>query len=607
MPANTLLFIKNSIAAVIYCCSLLSFSLAQDNPDKNSHLLKVKISDKDSLLLLQQFKLQTSFGSSDELLSYVQKIPAELALRGYPVASVDSITNDGTTTTIILYAGDKYKLVNLRTDSVEQAALHAIGFTDLSMLNKPVDFNQLHNLQQKLLMYYENSGYPFAAVYLDSISISENAVSAILKADKSVLYRVDSLRVFGKVNLKKTFLQHYLDVPVKSVYNKNTLSLVDKRISELSYVTQVQPSDITMLGNGSVLNLYLAAKPSSQVNFLIGFLPGGGDDNKLQLTGDVNLDLKNMLGGGESILIKWQQLQKKSPRLNLGFNQPYIFNSPFGFDFLFDLFKKDSSFLQLNTQIGVLYALSNLQSGTFFLQFQNTSLLNGGIDTNVVKSLKRLPDNIDVKAVNAGMTYQYINTNYRRNPREGNELLLTGSVGIKNIKRNSEITGIKDPAFNYTALYDSLKSRSYQLRFKFHGAHYFPFGKFATLKTAVSSGALFSPETFRNELYQIGGYKLLRGFDEESIFASRYLVASLEYRLLINMNSYVFFFGDAGMVKNKYQLVNIKNNFLSTGLGLLLETKLGLLNISFAVGKRDDVKFKLGQATKLHFGYINYF
>ncbi len=607
MPANSLLSIKNAIAAVIYCCSLLTFSFAQDSTALNTHLLKIKLSDKDSLLPLQDLTWQSSFDNDVAMLAYIKKIPSQLALRGYPLASVDSIANEGRLTTVFLYVGDRYELISLNTDSIEKDALREIGFTDKSYSKKALDFNQLQNLQQKLLTHYENTGYPFASVYLDSISILDNRLSATLKSDKSVLYHVDSIRVYGKVNLKKKFLQHYLEIPMHSVYSKRTLALVDKRISELTYVTQVRPSDVTMLGNGSVLNLYLASKPTSQINFLVGFLPGSGDDNKLQLTGDVNLDLKNLLGGGESILLKWQQLQKKSPRLNLGFNQPYIFNSPFGLDFLFDLFKKDSSFLQLNAQIGVQYALSALKSGTFFLQFQNTSLLNGGIDTNVIKSSKRLPDNIDVKAVNAGITYQFINTNYRLNPRQGNELTVTGSVGIKNIKQNNEITGIKDPAFNYTSLYDSLKGRSYQLRLKMYGAHYFPFGKYATLKTAVSGGALFSPDIFRNELYQIGGYKLLRGFDEESIYATRYLVGSLEYRLLVNTNSYVFFFVDAGLAKNKYQFVNVKNNFISSGLGLLFETKLGLLNISFAVGRRDDVKFNLSQATKLHFGYINYF
>jgi hypothetical protein len=53
--------------------------------------------------------------------------------------------------------------------------------------------------------------------------------------------------------------------------------------------------------------------------------------------------------------------------------------------------------------------------------------------------------------------------------------------------------------------------------------------------------------------------------------------------------------------------VNSNNQFTGVGLGILFETKAGLLNISYAAGKRNDVKFNLREASKLHFGYINYF
>jgi outer membrane translocation and assembly module TamA len=53
--------------------------------------------------------------------------------------------------------------------------------------------------------------------------------------------------------------------------------------------------------------------------------------------------------------------------------------------------------------------------------------------------------------------------------------------------------------------------------------------------------------------------------------------------------------------------VNLTNTFIGTGIGLAFETKFGLLNISYAVGKRDDVKFNIREASKIHFGYINYF
>ncbi|MEO5984357.1 MAG: BamA/TamA family outer membrane protein, partial [Ferruginibacter sp.] len=240
-------------------------------------------------------------------------------------------------------------------------------------------------------------------------------------------------------------------------------------------------------------------------------------------------------------------------------------------------------------------------------QFQSTSLLSGGIDTNFIKSQKTLPLNIDVSSVNAGLQYEINSTNYLFNPRTGSYGNLTGSVGIKKVKQNNIITGIKDPAFNYVSLYDSIKSKGYQLRLKVAAAHYIPIGKYSTLKTALTGGLFISPEIFRNELFQIGGYSLLRGFDEESIYTNGFGVASAEYRVLVSRNSYFFLFTDGAVARAKYQSVNSTNNFISAGLGLLYETKAGLINISFALGKRNDVPFNLREAAKLHFGYINYF
>ena len=80
-----------------------------------------------------------------------------------------------------------------------------------------------------------------------------------------------------------------------------------------------------------------------------------------------------------------------------------------------------------------------------------------------------------------------------------------------------------------------------------------------------------------------------------------------EYRYLVGLNSYLFGFADVGLVQNKFQDVNSNNRFTGLGLGILFETKAGLLNVSYAVGLRDDVNFNIREASKLHFGYINYF
>ena len=595
----SILYYRFSIILLVNFC-IVTYVAAQ-------YQLRINYLDKDSTFQPQVLKLQTNFTGQLQCIEYINKLPVLLNIKGYSGVSIDQISHDTTYTQIDLYLGVQQKKVQLRTDGIEKKALDEIGFISKNYQGKPFNIGQLAYFKERILNYYEKNGYPFAAVFLDSIILKDDTMDAALNITKGPLYHIDSISIKGKIKISNAFLQRYLGIAKGSIYNKEKLEQVSKRFLELPYLQEQQPSELLMLGTGSVLNVYLLPKRSSQVNFLIGFLPGNPETGKLQLTGDVNLNLKNTLGTGETILLNWQQLQLKSPRLNIGFQQPYIFKSPFGIDFFFELFKKDSAFVQLNAQLGVQYLLSANQSGKLFIQKQSTFLLSSGIDTNQLKASKMLPFNIDVSAVNIGIDYNFNNTNYRFNPKIGNEIKLVTSVGVKTIGKNNDIINLTDPSFNYASLYDTLKLKAYQFRFKVSVAHYFATGKRSTLKTIINAGLFNSPSIFRNELFQIGGYKLLRGFDEESIYATRYGVATAEYRYLVGLNSYLFGFMDAGWATNKYQLVNISNNFISAGLGILFETKLGLLNFSFAIGKRNDVNFNLSQSSKIHFGYINYF
>ena len=592
--------------SIIIAALFFSPVFCQDTANSQYRLI-INYVDKDSSFQPGALHLQTSFTNQLLCIDYVNKLIPKLNMQGYAAASVDEMVIDSASIQILLYVGEKQNWVKLATDSIEKRAIDASGFIEKKFRNKQVNFKEVQQIKEQILNYYEKNGFPFASVYLDSIQLLDKTIEGTLKVNRGPLYHIDSIRVIGKAKISSHFLQRYLGIPNGSIYNRERLEQVDKKILELPYLQSEQPSELLMLGTGSVLNLYLQPKRSSQVNFLVGFLPANSQTNKLQLTGDVNLNLKNSLGKGETILLNWQQLQLQSPRLNIGYQHPYIFKSAFGIDFSFGLFKKDSTFLQLNAQIGIQYLLSPNQSGKLFLQSLGTTLLGSGVDTSQIKITKQLPPNIDVSSVNIGLDYEWNNTNYRLNPRSGNELQLITSAGIKTIRKNNDILSISDPSFNYESLYDSLKLKTYQLRVKLTAAHYFPAGKRSTFKTIFNGGVFSSQSIFRNELFQIGGFKLLRGFDEESIYATRYAVLTAEYRYLVGLNSYLFAFSDAGWVKNKFQDVNTNNTFISAGIGLLFETKFGLLNMSFAVGKRDDVNFDLRRASKIHFGYINYF
>ena len=578
---------------------------AQDN-----YKVHYILSGKDTADKIQQLDLKSIFESQTFAEIYIDKLPETLLGKGFPTASVDSVRYDSLFAQVKIYLGKKYQWLAISTDSIDQSVLDNTGWNEKQFTNREIDFKRLRFQQDKIIEYYENIGYPFAKVSLKNVEIIDNKIKAQLFADKGILYHIDSIRVYGKVKIKNLFLQHYLDIANGSIYNYQKLKQVSKLIQELPFLQEQQPWDLSMLGTGATLNLYLEPKKSSEINVLVGFVPANTITGKAQITADVHLNLKNTLGAGEGILLNWQQLQPQSPRLNLGYTHPYLLNSKFGIDLSFDLLKRDSSYLQLNGILGIQYVISPSKTLKVFYQNEQSFLLSGGVDTNQIIYSKMLPPNIDVGSGNFGLGYHFVNTNYRLNPRRGNELDITTTAGIRRTSKNNDIVNLKDPSnpsFDFNSLYDTIKLKSYRFKIIAQGSHYFPIGKSSTLKTALSAGLIQSPQVFQNELFRIGGYKILRGFDEESIYANQYAVFTGEYRYLVGINSYFFGFSDVGFTKTNYNATRYSNSFVSGGIGLAFETKFGLLNLSYALGKRNDLKFDIRNSSKIHFGYINYF
>lgn len=598
---------QNNRRQVKYCLLITVLFLQLHAKTQTNYQLRYHLID--TVLDISKLGLQQSFPAKFSCTEYIFQLPQLLQKKGFIAASVDSIVVDSTAASVWLYIGKTFKWRSLKADSIPLDWLNAAGYREKNFSNQILNIISVQQMQERLLNKLENNGYPFAKIYLDSFTMAEEGISAVLKMDKGPLYKIDSIRVFGEAKVSNKFLQRYLEIADGDIYQKQRLMGISRKLLQLPYLAEERPWNINLLGTGSILNLYLKEKKSSQINGIIGFLPAntqlGG--NKLLVTGDFNLNLKNGFGLGESLMILFQQIQVESPRLQLSYQQPFLFGTPFGADFSFDGFKKDSSFLNISLQAGVQYAFGGNRSGKVFFQQFITNI--NSVDTIAIRLSKRLPDQIDQSTTNIGLDYEWFNTDYRFNPRKGYDIKLMGSAGIRRIRQNNTISQIKnpsDPNFKYSSLYDSIQTRTYTFRLRAIAARYFKTGKQTVLKTMINTAIVQSPNLFRNELFQIGGFRLLRGFDEESIFANAYAVATMEYRLLIGLNSYLYAFTDGGWATNKSQIANTSNTFIGAGLGMAIETKAGIFNITFAAGKRNDVPLNLRQS-KIHFGYINFF
>jgi outer membrane protein assembly factor BamA len=547
--------------------------------------------------------LENNFHDRNAAAQYLSKLPELLQTRGYITASIDSIRFDSLFADAHIFLGTQYKWAEVSTDPRDADILEAVRWNPLSFSDSKLDLRVLSHLEQLIVDHLAEHGHPFAKVYLDSILLKQEQLSAKLKIEPGPEYKIDSIRLYGDVKIDNEFLQRYLDIKNGSLYNKKKLSMVDKRISELVFVQREHASDLSLLGSGAVLNIYLKPKRNNQVNVLLGLLPNpsSSSSKKFLLTGEANILLRNALGGGETMGLNWQQLQVNSPRLNIQFAQPYFLKSHFGLDLSFDMLRKDTTYLNLNFRAGTNYRVENKLASVFF---QRHSTILNGVNTAQVLSSHKLPAEADVSSNNLGLGFESDNTDYRPNPRRGNQLSLTSLTGKKTIRKNNQVVELKDPSnpsFKFENLYDTVKLRAFQVRASVSAAHYFPVAKLSTLKTALNAGIYESNNIYRNEVFQLGGSRLLRGFDEESEYLSQYAIGTIEYRFLLSRNSNFFSFIDGGFGRFK-----TSHNYVSGGLGISLETKAGLINLAIAAGKRDDTRFNLRQ-TKLHIGFTSYF
>jgi len=250
------------------CCAVSSIKA-------QGYRLNIRLTGKDSISATNQnlssLNLLTAFQGKTQCVEYIGKLPSLLATKGFPAASVDTIYFDSTSAYIDLFTGPEYTSVTVNADSVEPKALDAAGWNSETYQNKLLDFADIKLQQQRMLRYYENSGYPFASVRLDNVKIEGEHLRADLRVSKGPLYHIDSIRIYGKLKIKNLFLQRYLGITNGSLYNADRLEKISQRLLELPYLQEEKRWDITMLGTGAILNLYLVPKKSSQVNFLVGF------------------------------------------------------------------------------------------------------------------------------------------------------------------------------------------------------------------------------------------------------------------------------------------------------------------------------------------------
>ncbi len=517
----------------------------------------------------------------------------ELIENGYLACGIDSILIDDSLKFIqaYFYSGPQLKFAKLESDKADEEVLSSIGFRDKLYSNKPFRPKQLNQLYKSIVKYHENHGHPFASVGLDSISINHSELLAKLSIQKGPQIKVDSIYIKGNFKNHPKMIKNIIGIETGDLFNQEAIDQIGIRIKELAYLKEIKPVEYDFQNEGCNVYLYLENQPASNFNGVIGVQPT--DNGELSITGDVKIKLQNALHNGELIDLNWRKLQNQTQDLQSKFNYPYLFNSSFGVDLALKIYRRDTTFNNINSQVGVQYLFSGNNSLTVYYKNQTSNL----ISTDQYAHLTVLPEFADVQVNSYGLKSHFETLNYRYNPTRGVNITISGNIGNKNIRQNINLNPIA---------YEGLKLKTIQYSFENQLEFYVPIKQRSTIKLGVKNGMTFNENMFTNELFRIGGNRILRGFDEESIFASSYVVSTIEYRFILEQNSNLFVFFDGGWYESKVQNQFTTDTPMGTGAGISFQTKPGIFSLSYALGSQMGNPF-LFRTAKIHFGFVNYF
>lgn len=550
-------------------------------------LYKLNIVNTDSQNIFKKITYKKQFASKEFIFNESNKVYVTLINEGYISANIDSIRNDSTSYVTYIHAGKKYKWINLKYAQKDQEIITKLGYNERFFTNRPFNYNELSRFMEKVIVYYENNGYPFVSAKLDSIQFNNTEVSAHLKIEKNVLIKLDSLVTEGTGKVSQKFLLRYLGIKNGMLYNAEVFSNVSKKIRQLPFVTEKKAPIMQLTDKQNKLFLFLEKKTASQFDGIVGILPS--ENGKTIFTGDLKIKLVNsILKTGETFDINWRRLQTQTQDLKATVIYPYIAGLPIGVDYNIKIYKKDSTFLDVNNGLGLNYYFSGLNYMKAFYKQRNANL----ITTKGLENITVLPEYADVITKAYGLGFFIEKLDYRFNPKKGITVNAQGSVGSRQIRKNPKINDLA-----YSTI--SLKTSQYQ--FEGNIAGYINIKKNHVVKIASQFGSVFGNTIYKNELFRIGGLRTLRGFDEESIYASSYVIPTIEYRFLFEKNSNIFVFAEGSWYENANVSGYTNDTPMSVGAGINFETKAGIFNLSYALGKQYGAGFDL-RIGKIHAG-----
>ena len=511
--------------------------------------------------ILVDFQTQKEFIKKDSISAV--KFLDSLAENNYYFTKILNVEKKDEKTKIVFDKGRSFNEAKVKFSPETAAFLK---------LQPEIFTKNLDSLKKNINQKYINEGFAFNRVktqFLDFENEVPKVEISVFKGDKRV---INGFVLQGFTKVPKRFVKNLEKEFVGKKYDDENLLKINFRLENHPFLILEKAPQTLFTKDSTQIYLSFQKKKANNFDGIFGF--GNNDKKKFSFTGSINLNLKNVFNSFESISLYWQRNQQSGQNFDLQTDIPYLFGSNIGTNLNMNIYRQDSTFANVKFRPSLYFHLSSKQKIGARGNFEISSVLDEAYSSGQ-----------DFNKKGIGAFYEFTETSEEPLFVYKTKIVAEADL-LSSYYQNLEKT------FKQTR-YFLFAERNFHLK----GNHYF--------NVKAESAMLDSDgEITTNELFRIGGYNSLRGFNEQSLFTDFYAFGGAEYRYLVSNQAFFDVFGQLANVRNS--ALRNTSKLYSFGLGFNFILPIGLMTFQISNGQEFGNPFRF-QDTKIHWGIISKF
>ncbi len=450
-----------------------------------------------------------------------------------------------------------------------------------------LDQHELELDIDNLLSRYERAGYPFVECRIGNILTRNDAdnkqIDILLTVNEGRLVTIDEIRVEGNTETSASVVVRETRLTNGELFNPAKVEAIKPRLLRLNIFSEVSEPELYLRNDKAGLLIKVREGSTNTFDGVIGYVPAVTEGESGFITGLVAVSMRNLFGTGRKFSLRWNREDRFSQELGLRYLEPWVGGVPVNLGGGFIQRKQDTTYVRRAYDLrGELMLTEELTvAGLFFGE-------------NVIPSDTTYSRVFKSSTVSYGVEIQYDTRNDYANPTAGVRYRTDYHYGRKTITDIPEVyaTQVKDKTTVQRITLDLdffLSTFSRQV-----------------LALGLHGRDLQTDQPEESQMFRFGGARTLRGYRENQFIGTRIVWSNTEYRFLLARRSFLYGFVDTGYYfrpEDVLRGVEKSDDFkYGYGMGIQLETGLGIMGVSFALGEGDS--FSQG---KVHFGLVNEF